>query len=280
MSYNRPAGPKKRPATGPDAPRLWSEGGQRPSFDLRGFVRVSVLLSRRMARPLLRGSAQMLGDASGRMTENTLGPRLARACRLGRALPQREAVAQRLGALAGFVTLAAEIAVPSPVAVAKPAEPLLRGLDPMQMARRPRRSDTLVADSTADAATIPIPTPAPTPTLRPTDATGLDAATVAAIRAMIDDMRDVQPARPPIAPPRAAPAAVPPPATGRVLLTHGVPLTPPEPREPTVVERLSRRATRLAAVLLAGSVILLTLPVGIVRAALTHLRGEDLRTWS
>lgn len=257
MSFNRPSAPAERSAARRNTPQIWSEGRQQPRFDLRAFARVSVLLSRQKARPVLLATIRLCAGAAERMAENTLGPRFARASRIGRALPAREGVARRLTAIGAFLTAAADLAVPPPPS--PPAEPEPQA-PPLLIARRPRSAE------------LPPPAPDAPPPLRPAEATDFDAPTLAAIRALIADTHDVEPARPTPAPLL--------PLSGRVLLTRGVPLAPPEPRPPTLAERLAAQAYRVAAGLMAGAVTLVLLPVGLVGAGLIHLRGEDLRDWT
>ncbi len=290
MSNTRFRSSTNSPAKGRNAPRLWVEGQQQPRFDLRGYSRVSLLLSRRMARPLLLGTAQLLHGGAERMADNTLGPRFARASRVGRAMPSRDTLAQGLDAMASFMTVAADLAVPPPEMPAFP-EPLET---PQLTNRRARRTsaqetsgETPVVDAHEPVMQVMPPTDAapaePVPARDPAtpDDTGpdLDAPTLAAIRALIEETRDVRPTRP-AAPHRRKAPPPPEPVSGRVLLTHGVPLAPPEPPLPTFAQILSARALRLAAGLVAGAFTLLTLPVGLVQAVVTHLQGNDLRTWS
>lgn len=163
---------------------------------------------------------------------------------------------------------AADVAVPPPPAVPLTYPDLLEPA-PQTMARRPRR-----AAPRLDEPAVAEPAPAPPPPDRPAGTEDFDAPTLAAIRAMIDEMREATPVAPQR--PSAAPAE---PPTGRVLLTHGVPLTPPEPRAPGLGERAAAQALHLTAVALAWGVTLVSWPVGAVKAVLIHLDGEDLRTW-
>jgi hypothetical protein len=228
-----------------------------------------------MAQPLLLSTARIFIGGAERVAENTLGPRFARESRLGRALPTRKAVAHGLTAVAVLMTAAANLAVPPPPTVELPARP--EPNRPVLVVRRPRQAELRLAGPE------PVQTHSPkvelTLALRPSDNPDLDATTVAAIRALIDEMRNEHPTGPPATPQRPKAMALSPPS-GRVLLTHEVPLTPAEPRPLTLGERLSARSFRLAAGLVAGTVTVLTLPVGLVRAVLTHLHGNDLRTWS
>lgn len=284
MSFNRPSARKDRSADRQDTPRVWSEGRQKPRFDLRGFARVSLILSRQMARPLLTESARIFGGGAGWMGENTLGPRLARASLLGRALPARARVARGLDAAAGFLMTAADIAVPPPLGALPPELP---EFDPAQITRRPRQADRRLAELAAKPPQAdPAPAPVTAPPVDKADRTDtaigtaeLDEPTVAAIRAMIKETRNITPTRPkPSARRAVAVPVVPDPPTGRVLLTRGIPLNPPEPHPPTMAERVSTRTVFVAAGVVAGAVTLLTLPVGMVRAGLKHLIGHDLRT--
>jgi len=271
MSINRPTARSDRPAVRQGAPRLWSEGSQQPRFALGAFVRVSFLLSRRTARQMLLGTARLLLDGAERMAENTLGPQFARAWRLGRALPARDDVARGLTAMAGFMTVCADVAeAPPPVAMPEPMPAPVPAPVPLLISPRPRRIALPPTDAKSEQ-----PKPHPTPAVLRAADPDFDAPTLAAIRAMIDEMREP----PAVAPRRPAPVAVQP-ASGRALLTHGVPLSPPEPQVPTLTQTLAARSFGLAAGLMAGGVTLLVLPVGLIRATLAHLNGDDLRTWS
>lgn len=273
MSFNRPSAPTDRPSAKRDAPQIWAEGRQQPRFDLRGFARVGLLLSRQMARPVLLVTTRFCSDAAESMAENTIGPRLARASTLGRALPRRESVARGFTATGALLALAADLAVPPPPAPA--AEPQAAA-PPLLIARRPRQAERLAELRPTERQADPVPPPPTPPATRPAGLADFDAPTLAAIRALIDDMRVPEP----VTPQRPAPPPPPQPPSGRVLLTQGVPLTPPEPKPPTLVERLAGQARRCAAGLIAGTVTLVVLPVGLVKAVLLHLNGNDLRDWS
>jgi len=273
MSYNRPLRPADRPAKPSGRPDLWAEGSQKPRFDLLAFARVSLILSRRTARPVLLAVSQFAAGRGGWMADNRLGPRLAASLgQVGRAFPSRDRLAAGLTGIASLAAAAADVAVPPPPVIEKPAYPdLMRGAEslPVPMIRRPRRSELLPPPAAA-----PDPKPAPPPTPAPATADDFDGPTLAAIRAMIDEMRT---------PPAVVAAAAPPPApppTGRALLTHAVPLTPPEPRDPTLGEALAGHAFSFGAACVGWGTCALVLPVAMVKATLLHLDGEDLRLWS
>ncbi len=279
MSFNRPSAPTKASGDTRDAPRIWSEGRQKPPFDLRAFVRVGVRLSRQLARPALLATTRILANAAEGVAENTLGPRLARASPLGRALPPRDGVARGLTATGALMTAAADLAVPpvpTPPADPEPVPP------PLLIVRRPRQAELRQAPlRQAEPAPAPM---APHPAApRPAETADFDAPTLAAIRALIDEMRQPDPVVPtplaPVSAPPPAPAALPAPS-GRLLLTHAVPLTPPEPSPLTLTATLRSLCYRMTAGLLAGAVTLGLLPVGLVKAGRIHLDGDDLRNWS
>lgn len=272
MSFNRPPVRKNHPDLREAAPRLRTRRRRQPRFDLCGYSRVSLLLSRRMARPVLLGTARIFTDGAERMAENTLGPRFARVSRVGRALPSREAVAQGLESAARFMTVAADIAVP-PTPAAEPAAPA-EPERPLLISGRPRLARTRAA-----APLLPPVETRPEPVAVANIDTGLEQQTISTIRALVDETRDLHPAKP-VVPRRPAPALALPPPSGRELLTLAVPLTPPEPRRVTAFESLRAKGVHLAATMLAGGVTMLALPVGLVRAILKHLHGNDLRTWS
>ncbi len=267
MFLNRPSAKQRKTSARAGAPSLWVEGSQRPRFDIRAFVRVSLLLSRAAARPVLLNGSSLLVHAAEQMVENTLGPRLSRASRLGRALPSREGVAQAIVATAVLIAKAADLAASPPAAEPEPTPAPVR--PPLLVNRRSYPS------------ALPMPPAEPdTPGLKATVATSrdvdydFDAPTLAAIRALIDDMRDP----PKVAPKRRVPAALPPPS-GLVLLSHAVPLSPPERLPRTIPETLADHAFNLASAMLAAVVTLCVMPVGLVKAALAHLNGQDLRSW-
>ncbi|MGL6212218.1 MAG: hypothetical protein ACRC14_20520 [Paracoccaceae bacterium] len=260
MSFNRP------PATRDEAakrvrPELWIEGSQKPRFNLPAFGRVSIALSRRVAKPVLNWTSARTTDSATWMSRNTIGPRLGRMGRVGRALPSRDRLAQGLNGTAALLSAAADVAVPPPV-VEVPAYPdLLRALEISEnpINRRPRRA----------APRLPDPEPEPAAAHRPAAPDDFDAPTLAAVRQLIDEMRSL----PPVQQRTETPS-------GRELLAGAVPLAPPEPRDPSPAEHAAAQVFALAAMALGWGVTLLSLPVGAIKAMLIHLNGEDLRTWS
>lgn len=271
MSFNRPTSQNDRSAA--ETPRLWAEG-QQPPFNFLAYARVSLLLSRRAARPVFLGTADLFRVGAERVAENTLGPRFARVGRLGRALPSRDRVAKGLQAGAAFMTASADWAA-APPSVEPPPDngPDQPDSPPMLLISRHSRQITF---QSSEPVAAPAEPPKPAQVAEEQD---FDAPTLAAIRAMIDEMRDPTPVAAPVVPKRPTLVALPPPS-GRALLTHGVPLTPPEPQPASLSERVAARSYLAAAGLLGGGISLLILPIGLVRAALIHMNGEDLRTWS
>jgi len=285
MSFNRPPSLPRDPSASQPRPTLWVEGSQRPRFDVVAFARVSLVLSRRSARPALDWLAGKMSDAAESVGDNTLGPRLARTGRIGRALPSRGAVAQGLSTMARLLSAAADVALP-PVALAavavvpQPAAPL-----PLPMPAR--RAIPRIADQSGEARP-PTPQPQrpvqsrprPEATVPSAAAPDFDSKTLTAIRALIDEMHQTTPVAPHRAAVPARPTVVALPLTGRALLTGHVPLQPPEPEVPTLSRRLRSAAHTLLVAAIGWGATLLASPVGAVKAALIHLNGSDLRTWS
>ena len=276
MSYNRPPVLRPERASRNARPQLWVEGSQRPRFALPAFAWVSVALSRRTALPALIWLAGLGSAAAQTMATNRLGPRLAQAGSLGRALPSRKALATGLSGLAALLSAAADVAVPPPPAATPPAFPdILRPSHPRRAVARlpdplpapqlpPRRAPLRLA--APDAVAVP--------------ETEFDDRTVHAIRALIH----ATPEMPLTVPARIVSTddlpALRLPLTKGDLLIHAVPLHPPEPAPQTVAGMVRSKAFDLGVLAAAWGMTLLVLPIGATRAMILHLNGEDLRTWS
>jgi len=269
----------RRPATVSQAarpsralPELWVEGSQKPRFDLRAFGSVSLALARAAASPALIWSAGMTEAGAARIARNRIGPRLAAMGRVGRALPAREGVSSGFVALAALLSAAADIAVPPPPAPEPEQPDLFRSALPVHIPRRPqpRLPDPVPSDPVVMEIRDDLAAKSPDP--------DTDAPTLAAIRAMIADLRQTDPASPRRIDARAAEPV--PPQTRSSLLISTVPLTPQEPRPLTLLDRAKTQLFHASAVVLGWTVTVLALPVGATRAAIAHLNGENLRDWA
>lgn len=246
----------------PARPELWVEGHQRPRFDLKAFARVSVALSRETVGPALSVMAGMFRHAAGQMAQNRIGPRLATTGRLGRALPRKERLAGGLTGIACLTNAAAEIAVPPEPLPVPPAYP-----DLLRPPSVPRRTVARLPDT----ALPPPPALVAVSVHEPAAAPPVDSPTLAAIRAMIAEMRDPDPVVP------RHISTLPQPRS--TLLTHEIPLSPPEPADPTPAQWLRAQTFHFAAALLGWGATILAVPIGATRAALAYFDGQDLRDW-
>ena len=253
-----PGSPRNNPDQG--KPRLWAEGRQRPGFDLRAFLRVSVANSRAVAVPALMHVAGHLNRFGARVAEGAVRIPAARLGRSGKWLPSHQAVGRRLYDSAALTRIAAEaargevpvqplpfrgwtdtpVAAPAPVAerVADPSPPADR--PPVQRPKRP----------------VPLPT-------APINAQG-DRDTLDAIRNLMHTTT-VEPARALCGP--KAPPAPPPLPTGAAALPE---LAPAEPAPRSALFNLTGQV-------LGSLSVGLALPIGLVQAGIAIARGEDLR---
>ncbi len=265
----RPVALSQAARTAQAQPELWVEGSQKPRFDIKAFALVSLALSREAAGPALIWSAGMTKAGAARIARNRIGPRLGAMGRLGRALPTREGVATGFVGLAGLMVAAADVAVPPPPAPEPEQPDLFRFAPPIHI---PRRAQPRLQDPVPRPLVV-LETPEPL-VVSPSDA-DTDAPTLAAIRAMIADLRQTDPVAARRIDANAAEPVVPP--TRSSLLISAVPLTPQEPRPPTLLDRAKTHLFHAGAVVLGWTVTVLALPVGTTRAAVAHLNGQDLR---
>lgn len=270
MSFNRPPTRSASSDASRRPPRIWADGSQNPRFDVAGFARVGLLLSRQAARTVLLTVGWLVSSTAMAMAENTLGPRLAGATRFGRILPARTRVANGLTSVAILMTAAADVAAPPPP-IEAPVAPQDPARAPTLVSRAERRAAFAPAAAISEPAQVPVSVAVENATPE------FDAPTLAAIRAMIEEMRIAT--EPVPAQNRAEPVLLPPPS-GLAVLMQAIPLSPPEPRRLTFAETLLAQAYDGIAGLVAATVTLLMLPVGMAKAGFAHLRGDDLRDWS
>jgi hypothetical protein len=253
---------------GRDKPRLWAEGRQRPGFDLRAYLRVSVSNSRTLAAPVLLGLAGRLDRFGTRVEDGAIRIPAARLGRTGRWLPSHVATGRRLRDSAAMTRIAAEAArgegpveglpfrgwsgtpdIPAPVTQV-PAE---RAPDPAPVVER----------TPVESAPVQRPSrPAPLPAAPAAGAEG-DRDTLDVIRNLMATAA-VEPVHP-VRSTRAAPP--PPPPTGVDALPE---LAPAEPAPRSALFKLTGKVLGAVSVGLA-------LPVGLVQALIAFARGEDLR---
>ncbi len=256
------------PGDKPDGvkPRLWAEGRQRPGFDARAFLRVSLANSRTVAAPVLVAIAGRLDRFGARVEDGAVRIPAARLGHSGRFLPSHVTTGRRLCDSAAMMRLAAEAA-----GGVAPVEALpFRGwADAPGVAVPPGpmpvdRPAPLATVQAAAAERLPVQRPkrpAPLP-VAPTDADG-DRDTLEAIRSLMH-MTTVEPVHP-VRGSRAAPA--PPPPTGAGALPE---LAPAEPSPRSAVFKLTGQVIGSLSVGLA-------FPVGLVQAGIAMAKGDDLR---
>ncbi len=136
-----PSPPERKTSARPSQPVIWAEGRQQPPFDLRAFGRVSLLLARQGAGPVLDSAARHVAAGSaavaagrGRIPEARLG-------RSGRYLPSHQRVAAGLGHLAGVIRGASDMVLPPPAPVEPLAHPDLLSLAPKTHRQAERLAD-------------------------------------------------------------------------------------------------------------------------------------------
>jgi hypothetical protein len=257
-----PDGPGRKAEGG--KPRIWAEGSQRPAFDWRAYLRVSLNRSRQLAVPALGAMALRLDALGQRVEQGGLRVPPARLGRTGRYLPSHVTTGRRLQDGAALARLAAEAARAAP-----PVEPMaFRGWaePPAPPARRAIESAAESAPAAVPAA-VPAERPpverprraAPLPAAR-SDA-GVDRDTLEAIR-MLMAQASVDPVRP-----TRAPKAPPPPPSGAMALPE---LAPAEPAPRSGLFKLAARG-------LGATAVALAFPIGMGLAGLAVARGEDLR---
>ena len=246
-------------------PRLWAEGRQRPGFDPRAFLRVSLANSRALAAPVLGAMAARLDRFGTRVEEGAVRVPAARLGRTGRFLPSHITTGRRLRDSAAMTRLAAEAAGGEPAAAPMP----FRGwadaapaVPPPEPVTRQRPAATPVAER----APVQRPKrPAPLPAA-PANADG-DRDTLEAIRNLMHTtiVEPVHPMRGHKAPP--APPLLP---TGADALPE---LAPAEPAPRSALFKLTGQV-------LGSLSVGLAFPIGMVQAGIAIARGEDLRLLS
>lgn len=244
---------KKNPVEG--RPSIWAEGSQNPPFELRAFALATVIYTRESLSGLLDRCSASAAGAAVAMAEGRWRVPSDRLGRSGRYLPSVETVAQAihgggevLSRAARRVTPGAEMEAAQSIFTARP--------DPARMpAPMPPAS---VAENPADNPAEPEGAALwSAPAVTPPQAGDPADSDLAAIRALIE--------APPAAPRPLRPAA-------RVTTAD----TAPAPRPAATGWRREWLADTLATGLGYG-LLVVSVPIGAVRAALAHLNGEDLR---
>jgi hypothetical protein len=238
---------KKNPAEG--RPSIWAEGSQNPPFELRAFALATVIYTRESLSGLLDRCSASAAGAAVAMAEGRWRVPSDRLGRSGRYLPRVETVAQAihgggevLSRAARRVTPGAEMVAAQSIFTARP--------DPARMTA-PKPPET-------EAGTVAEPEGAALWSAPSASQAGDPAdSDLAAIRALIE--------APPAAPRPLRPAA-------RVTTAD----TAPAPRPAATGWRREWLADTLATGLGYG-LLVVSVPIGAVRAALAHLNGEDLR---
>ena len=247
-------------------PRLWAEGRQRPGFDARALLRVSLSNSRSVAAPVLVAMAARLDRFGTRVEDGVIRIPAARLGRSGRFLPSHITTGRRLRDAAALTRLAANAARGD-----VPVDPMpfrgwtdAPGLAVPPMPAVAERAPEVAAQG-APAERLPVQRPkrpAP-PAPAPTNAEG-DRDTLDVIRNLMS-MSVVEPEHP-MRGARATPAP-PPHPTGAGALPV---LAPAEPSPRSVLFKLAGRV-------LGSLSVGLAFPVGLMQAGFAMARGEDLR---
>ena len=226
---------RKKP--GPDRPEIWASGGQRSPFDLRGFGRASLHLSREGVAPVhawaarrLRRAAVAVRDGKGRLPAAKLG-------RAERFVPSHLRVAGWIKTIAAALSHASAVADPDfrrGNALVAEIEPHLWGAEAASPPAPPLVAEPLIPPG--EVAPVVLPEPM---VLQPGD------DPLAAIR---DEMAT--------APERSAKA----------------PDRPPAPPGP-----VAEGATQVSGYLIGWGTVILALPYGLGRALWLWVSGRDLR---
>jgi hypothetical protein len=248
--------PRPGKAEDPDRPKIWVEGGQRPSFDLRAFGRAGLYLARTGVAPLLAWSARQarhgavrVRDGAGRLPADKLG-------RMARFVPSHLRVAgwvKNGAAVLAHASANADPEVQRGNALVAEIEPhLWEDAAPQPLAAQPSAPQP-VAEPAVPAS--------PDRSLQETEPVGLaepvtqEADPLAAIR---DEMAT--------APPNARQGR-----SGRIATPEG-PSRPPAPPGP-----VATGAIQVAGYLFGWAAVILALPYGLARALWLHVGGVDLR---
>ena len=271
-SFSSDPGTSEKPSI-KGKPKLWAEGRQRPGFDLRAFLSVSLANSRSFASPLLAASAARLDHFGARVETGEIRIPEARLGRSGVLLPSHAAMGRRLRDTAALVLAASHSALGAP-----PVEPMpFRGWDgtmPETDVVPPPRMPVTPIPVVEDIATAALPLaekPAAqrpkrpsSPPAPPTGRAEGDRDTLEAIRSLMHSamIEPVHPVRAPRAPPPPPPLP-----TGVQALPD---LEPPEPVPPGPLFNFAGQA-------LGASAVALAYPIGMVQAGVAIVRGEDLR---
>lgn len=250
---------KKNPVEG--RPSIWAEGSQNPPFELRTFALATVIFTRESLSGLLdrcsasaAGVAVAVADGRWRVPSDRLG-------RSGRYLPSVESIAQAihgggevLSRAARRVTPGAEMVAAQSIFTARP--------DPARMpAPMPPESVVdSVAESVANDPAEPEGAALWSAAAKPQAGDPADTD-LAAIRALIGD---------------PSPSPSPSPRPLRPVARPATADPTPAPRPAATGWRREWLADTLATGLGYG-LLVVSVPVGAVRAALAHLNGEDLR---
>lgn len=248
-------------------PPIWAEGNQKPRFDARAFLGVTAANSRGLAVRGLATTAGQVGRIADRVAAGDLRVPQARLGRTGRYLPDHARVGHWLTQTAALAAAASEAALG-----AEPVEAMaFRGwvAAPEAAAALPTEAPpsaaprAVPAETTADAPSVEPPVRLPRTATPPAPhRADADRDTLEAIRSLMH-AAEVAPTRPqrrrraPPAPPQSRAANLPDLAPAE--------LTPPGP-----LFRLGARGV-------AGLAFALAFPVGAVQAALSHIKGVDLR---
>ncbi|OYX26251.1 MAG: hypothetical protein B7Z10_03800 [Rhodobacterales bacterium 32-66-7] len=234
--------PRPQPVAGV-RPKIWTEGGQRPPFDLKATGRASVHFSRTGVAPIHAWAARLtrrvavnVKNGAGRIPEARLG-------RFARFVPSHLRVAGWIKGLADVLSHASASA------------------DPVVT-----RGNALVAEiapSLWDSATIT--TPEPPMTLAETEADR--AAAKAALAAKAD-----------LPPPPADPlAAIRDDLNGTATYPSGSETARKAARVPRRAGATGSMATQVLGYVIGWLTVILALPYGLIRALWTFAMGTDLR---
>jgi len=238
-----------RPPPKDTRPKIWAEGHQNPPFQPRAFARASVIFARDSLSGLLGrcadsadGFGQTVATGRWQVPAHRLG-------RTGRYLPSVATTSAGIMGTARLLRRTARVVGPEP---------------------------TIAAASIFDAPVMRDPIPAPQPAAMPTriqrapvppfrtPQTSGDDADLAAIRAMMDEPSSSPPAPAPLQTrlPQPAPA----------------PMATPEAQNPVAEPNWRHEwLANGAATGLGYGLLAMAMPVGLTRALIAHMAGEDLR---
>lgn len=244
--------------SGGDKPKLWTQGRQRPSFDMAAFLSASRANSCALAAPALSSIAGHLNGFGARVETGVVRIPADRLGRTGKWLPSHVTTGRRLRDTAALMGVAAETVRGSVPVAAVPAKVDTLPAPVMQTA--PVLVPDLAVAAREDRPPMARPRrPAPLPAA-PVDAAG-ERDTLEAIRSLM-----LTPIVEPVHPKRA-PKAAPPPPGGIEALPE---LAPAERRPDHSLFTLAGRGLGLLSVGLA-------FPLGLVQTGYACARGDDLR---